>query len=375
MKAFDPVGGQTWQVYPEQGYALEQCAPQPDSPWVLTAGFFDLQVNGFGGHDLNAPGLGPQTVRDLVYLQAAEGVVAFLPTLVTGSFEQIQTNLRSIADARRRWPEVAVAIPGIHLEGPFISPHDGARGAHPPEHVRPPDLDEFARWQAAAEGQITLLTLAPEWPEAPAFIRSVTQQGVRVALGHTMANGEEIQRAVEAGASFSTHLGNGAPAQLPRHPNMLWEQLGNPALEASFILDGHHLPPATARALIGAKTVERSHLISDSVGLGGMPPGVYETSVGGKVEITPQGRPVLYGTPYLAGSVISLRQAVGNAVGRFGFSADQALRMAFHNPCRYMGFQPSSLVLLYWPTGELPQVVLCRVAGRTLYENGGLLES
>lgn len=374
MKALDPITGQTWQVYTQPELALEYASPDPQSPWVLTAGFFDLQVNGFGGLDFNAPGLTPETVRNLVHLQAAEGVVAFLPTLVTGGFEHTRHNLQSIAQACQQWPEVAQAIPGIHLEGPYISPQDGARGAHPLEHVRPPSLAEFEQWQQAAQGRVTLVTLAPEWPGTAEFVAALVAQGIRVALGHTMASGEEIERAVAAGASFSTHLGNGAPAQLPRHPNMIWDQLGNPHLEASFILDGHHLPPITARALIQARGIERSHLVSDSVGLGGMPPGVYDTAVGGRVKITPQGRPVLYGTPYLAGSVISLRQAVGNAVKLCGFSQAQAIQMAFYNPCRYMGFQPAALTLLHWPAEQQPQVALCRVAGRVLFRNGGLLE-
>src|SRR5262249_6132555 len=151
------------------------------------------------------------------------------PTLVTNSFEVIQHGFATLAKACDD-PDLSRAIPCFHLEGPYISPDDGPRGAHPKAHVRAPDWDEFRRWQDAADGRIRLVTLAPEHDSAPTFIEMLTAAGVVVALGHTAATGVRIRDAVRAGARLSTHLGNGCHAQLPRHDNVIWEQLANDGL-------------------------------------------------------------------------------------------------------------------------------------------------
>src|SRR5699024_3206830 len=144
-------------------------------------------------------------------------------------------------------------VPGVHIEGPSISPADGPRGAHPVEHVRPPDLAEFERWQAAGDGLVKLVTLAPEHAGAPGYIRTLAARGVIVALGHSAATPDEVHAAVDAGARLSTHLGNGVAAVLPRHPNLIWTQLADDRLYASFIADGHHLSADTFRAMLRAK--------------------------------------------------------------------------------------------------------------------------
>ena len=149
---------------------------------------------------------------------------------------------------------------GFHLEGPYISPEDGPRGAHPRQFVRPLNLDEFQRFQDAADGHILLLTLAPEWPGAPRFIEEVTRQGVVVSIGHTNAGAEDIHNAVSAGASLSTHLGNAALPFMPRYPNVIWEQLAEDRLMATFIVDGFHLPSSLLRAAWRAKESSRSIL-------------------------------------------------------------------------------------------------------------------
>ncbi len=114
--------------------------------------------------------------------------------------------LRNLAHARETLPEGA-AIEAIHVEGPHISPLDGPRGAHPVRWVRPPDLEEYRRWQDAASGNVRLVTLSPEWPEASRYIEHITRDGVVASIGHTQATPEQIQDAVRAGATLSTHLG------------------------------------------------------------------------------------------------------------------------------------------------------------------------
>lgn len=310
----------------------------PTDLW-LAPGLVDIQVNGFGGHDANAADITPRTIAELAQAVWRSGVTTFCPTIITQSETHLCRSLAAIADACDTDPHLAHAIPCIHVEGPFISPEDGPRGAHPAQFVRPPDLDEYRHWQTAARGRVGLITLAPEWPGAVEFIRAVTDDGVIVALGHTAASSDDIQAAVEAGARLSTHLGNGAHAQLRRHPNYIWDQLAEDRLAASFIFDGHHLPPAVMKTVIRAKGMERSILISDAVALAGLPPGVYETPVGGKVELLPTGRLNLYGTPFLAGSASALADGVANAVRFTDASLAQAVAMASTNPARLLGLR------------------------------------
>ncbi|MFN8928053.1 MAG: N-acetylglucosamine-6-phosphate deacetylase [Rhodospirillales bacterium] len=307
-----------------------------DAPWIAP-GLVDLQVNGWGGLDLNDGRLTAETVAHLVRALAATGVTTLLPTLLTASEESLCDALAAIAAARRADPAVARAIPGVHVEGPSISPDDGPRGAHPRGHVRPPDRDEFDRWQAAAGGLVRLVTLAPEWAEAPSFVRSLAADGVVVAIGHSAADPAAVRAVADAGARLSTHLGNGVAATLPRHPNLIWAQLADDRLSASVIADGHHLPDDTLKAMIRAKGIERSILVSDAVALAGMPPGLYDAAVGGRVELTAEGRLGVAGTPYLAGAARALKDGVATAVRAVGLGLADALRLATANPADLIG--------------------------------------
>ena len=307
-----------------------------DAPWIAP-GLVDLQVNGWGGLDLNDGRLTAETVAHLVRALAATGVTTLMPTLITAPEESLCDALAAIAAARRADPAVARAIPGVHVEGPSISPDDGPRGAHPRGHVRPPDRDEFDRWQAAAGGLVRLVTLAPEWAEAPSFVRSLVADGVVVAIGHSAADPAAVRAVADAGARLSTHLGNGVAATLPRHPNLIWAQLADDRLSASVIADGHHLPDDTLKAMIRAKGIERSILVSDAVALAGMPPGLYDAAVGGRVELTAEGRLGVAGTPYLAGAARALKDGVATAVRAAGLGLADALRLATANPADLIG--------------------------------------
>lgn len=228
----------------------------PDASGVwLAPGFIDLQVNGYAGFDVNADHLSEETILGLAAKLLAAGTTAFLPTIITAPETKILRAVETIARAHHSRPDLAHAIPGIHLEGPHIAPEDGARGAHAAEHVRPPELHEFDRLQQAAKGLIRLVTLSPHWPDAPAYIHELTKRGVIVSLGHTNATLQQISDAVDAGATLSTHLGNGIPAMLPRHPNPIWSQLADDRLRATFIADGHHLPAEILKVMLRAKTI------------------------------------------------------------------------------------------------------------------------
>ena len=226
---------------------------------VTLPGLFDLQVNGFGGVDFNAPDLTADRLDDALEQMRRTGVTRCLPTLITSSFDRFAASARLLSHSSHP------AIAGIHMEGPYVSPDDGYRGAHPRANVATPTLDDFRRRQDAAAGRIVLVTLAPERPGALRLIEHLVDAGIRVALGHTAATAPQIADAITAGATLATHLGNGCPQLLPRHPNVIWDLLAADALAASIIADGHHLPPATVKSLIRAKGARRTILVTDAI--------------------------------------------------------------------------------------------------------------
>ncbi len=306
-------------------------APPGDSPF-LSPGWIDLQVNGFAGVDYNSPRAAHEQIAHSIRALFKTGVTRFFPTVITGSPENMGGALRNLATAKENIAEGA-AMEGFHLEGPYISPDDGPRGAHPARWVRPPNLDEFERLQDASRGNIRLVTLSPEWVEAPGFIESLSRKGVVVSIGHTAATAEQIHAAVNAGATLSTHLGNGAHAVLPRHPNYIWEQLAEDRLAASFIVDGIHLPISFLKTALRAKGLERSLLVTDAVMPAGCPPGPYQLGEV-DVELHPDLSVRLAGGTRLAGSALEMHRAIANVIGLAGISLRDAVALATRNPAR-----------------------------------------
>lgn len=343
---------------------LSPASTVPNDSLYLSPGWLDIQVNGFAGFDMNAPGLQPEDVTQMARRLWAEGVTAFCPTVVTASGAHIERCLRMIATAYETSPDARAAILGIHLEGPYLSPATGTSGAHPAEHIHPPHWDEFCRWQAAAQGLIRIVTLAPEQPGAIDFIRRLTASGIAVAIGHSEASTHDLTAAADAGATLSTHLGNGIAVTIRRHPNPIWDQLADDRLYASVIFDGIHLPASVMRVIIRAKGIDRTLLVSDAVALARMPPGVYNTPVGGPVELHPSGRLNLLGTEYLAGSASSLKDGVENALRLAGCSLAEAIRMAAVNPLKVLRVAaPEANTLFRWEAANQQLTVLAVLRG------------
>jgi N-acetylglucosamine-6-phosphate deacetylase len=302
------------------------------SAFYLAPGFIDLQVNGFAGVDYNHPRTPHEEIARSLRAQFATGVTRLYPTVITGAPAEMLECLRNLAAARESVPD-GHAIDGFHIEGPHISPEDGPRGAHPRQWVRPPDLDEFNRWQDAAGGRVRIVTLSPEWPDATRYIERITREGVVAAIGHTQAAATQIAGAVAAGATLSTHLGNGAHQLLRRHPNYIWEQLAEDRLMADFIVDGIHLDGAFIKSAIRAKTVGRSILVTDASAPAGATPGRYYLA-DQPVDLTEDGRVVLAGTDRLAGSARHKPRGGENLMRLAGLSLADAIRMATLNPAR-----------------------------------------
>jgi len=337
LTGLDPRTGRSLAITIGDGRITSMREGPAHESAYLAPGLIDLQINGYRGHDLNAETLHPQTVVDLAREVARTGVTTFFPTLITQSEDRLIAALQAITEARREDSLTASMIAGIHIEGPSISPQDGPRGAHPHEHIRPPSLAEFDRWQAAAAGLVQLVTLSPHFPEAFGYIAALRNRGVFVSVGHTHCSAAEIHAAAGAGAQLSTHLGNGVAGHLPRHPNMLWAQLADDRFTAMVIADGHHLPDDTLRVILRAKGSERIILVSDLVAVGGLPPGHYQTPIGGDVELTPDGRLGLAGTPFLAGAALPLKDGIAHLVNALDIPLGEALALATTNPGCFAG--------------------------------------
>ncbi len=343
----------------------------------IAPGFIDIQINGFAGVDYNAPEAPHEEIARSLRVMFSTGVTRCFPTVITGDPERMVGALRNLAAAREALPE-GRAMEAFHIEGPHISPEDGPRGAHPQRWVRPPDLNEYKRWQDAAGGLVRLVTLSPEWPEALPYIEALSRDGVAISIGHTKATAEQIQDAVSAGATLSTHIGNGAHAMMARHPNYIWDQLAEDRLNASMIVDGIHLGKAFLKVALRAKGVERSVLITDAVMPAMCKPGRYMLGEV-EVELHEDQSVRMAGGTRLAGSSLRMDRAVGNVMKLAGLTLAEAITMATTNAARagriggrIRGLQPGSradVVKLRMVDGVV-EVLETYLGGRRVFSRG-----
>ncbi len=334
---------------------------------LLCEGFFDIQVNGFAGVDFNRPAVTAEEIRRAVRAMWPHGVTRFLLTVITAPVAPMEDTLRAIARARAQDPVLTRAIPGIHLEGPFLAPADGPRGAHPLTAIQDPDWDLFRRLQDASQGLIRVVTLAPERPGAIELISRLRDAGIIVGIGHTDATEADIDRAVEAGARISSHLGNGAHAVLPRHRNYIQMQMATDALWASIIVDGHHLPHYVVKNILRCKGADRVILITDAMAAAAAPPGNYRLGIV-LTEVGADGYVRLPGTPYLAGSALTMDRALENTAQFAGLSLAEAIGLATRQPRRLFpdlggGLTPGAPADLVVLRAGPPLTVLATVAG------------
>ncbi|PWU04561.1 MAG: N-acetylglucosamine-6-phosphate deacetylase [Terriglobia bacterium] len=343
----------------------------------LAPAWIDLQVNGFAGVDYNDPRTPHEEIARSIRVLFSTGVARFFPTVITGPPQGMLEALRNLSRAKDTLAE-GQAIEGFHVEGPHISGEDGPRGAHPRAWVRKPDFAEFERWQDATNGRIRIVTLSPEWPDAPRYIERIVAAGAVAAIGHTQANASQLSEAVAAGASLSTHLGNGAHAVLPRY-NYIWEQLAEDRLVADFIVDGIHLPVTFLRVALRAKGVERSVLVTDAAAPAGCSPGRYRLGEV-DVELTPDHRVVLAGQQRLAGSALRMDRALETVIRQGGVSLADAVRMATVNAAkagrisrRQLGLVPGERADLvqfrFDPENKRIEIGATWLSGREVYRN------
>ena len=305
-------------------------------PWA-GPGLFDLQLNGYRGIWFSSESLTVDDVETVVMDFARQGIAGCLPTLITNSREAIEHGLSVIRAARVRSELVRLMVPGCHVEGPWISPENGPRGAHPASQVRAAEWTELQHWQQAAGGLVRLVTLAPEVPGVFDILPGLTASGITAAIGHSAAPAALIREAVSRGVRLGTHLGNGCAGMIPRHDNVFWPQLADDRMSCSMIADGWHVPEDMLRCILRCKSPERLVLTCDVSGFGGCAPGRYRTPAV-DVDVLEDGRIVVAGqTQFLAGSGASTGDCVVHFQKVSGLSLAEVWNLASVNPRKLLG--------------------------------------
>src|SRR5665648_32812 len=327
----------------------------------ISPGFFDIQVNGYKGSDYSLEDFSEEHLRNIMTNLAASGTTQHIPTIISSPQERILKNLEIISKVINTSPDIQETIPGIHIEGPFISTEEGPRGCHDPSFIREPDFEEFMQWQEAAEGRIVMVTIAPEREGSMDFIKKVTRTGVKIAIGHTGATPEIIQEAIKAGAQFSTHLGNGSYPILPKANNYIWEQLAADELFAGIICDGFHLPASAVKVFARAKGLEGLILTSDVTLAGGLNPGIYQWG-NMEVEVFKDGHLGLAGRGIGAGGGHLLDWDIAHFIRFTGNNLANTISLCTINPAKIIKMPhnygkleagaPANLTLFHYQTGD-----------------------
>jgi N-acetylglucosamine-6-phosphate deacetylase len=301
----------------------------------IAPGFFDNQVNGFAGVSFafGESDLTPEGIKLATSELWKKGVTTYFPTLTTNSQKVLVTNFKLLANAVND-DKLLGSIPGFHLEGPYINPEDGFRGAHPKQFVRLPDWNEFMEMYTASGENILQVTISPEMEGAQEFIKKCTEKGIVVAVGHHNANKEQLNLAVKNGAKISTHLGNGCANMINRHYNPFWSQLANDDLMISIICDGFHLLPEEIQVFYKVKGVDKTIITSDVTSYAALPPGQYKTQTGETIELTPEGKLHYPAQQVLYGSASPITKGVGYVMKVTGCSLADAIQMASTNPAK-----------------------------------------
>lgn len=295
-------------------------------------GFFDLQVNGYGGVDFNGDDLTPDPLHRACEKLAEDGAAGILATVITDAPDAMCRRLARLAELRGRDPLAGRIVAGFHVEGPFLNEAPGFRGAHPPDAIRPADEALMDRLLDAGGGLIRLVTLAPERDPGLRVTRMLAARGIVVSAGHTDASLDQLRAAIDAGLRMFTHLGNGCPMSLDRHDNVIQRVLSLAGrLWITFIADGVHVPFFALRNYVRLAGVDRSIVVTDAISAAALGPGRYtlgawDLQIGpDRVARSPDGS-------HLVGSAGTMPVSFRNLIDRVGLSETDALRLTRDNP-------------------------------------------
>ena len=310
------------------------CPPGADSidagGLMLVPGLIDLQVNGAFGMDFTTH---PETIWQVGERLIRYGVTSFLPTIVSSPPATIRLAQAVIQDAPPAGYRGARVI-GLHLEGPYLNPQK--QGAHDSTSLFLPDPEIYAQWSPASG--IRLVTLAPELAGALPAIRTLVSNGVLVSAGHSQADFDQAQAGIQAGIRYGTHLFNAMPALDHHQPGLVAALLGDPRLTVGLIVDGIHLHPAMVRLAWNILGAQRTNLVTDAMAALGMPPGDYML---GARAVFMDGSSARLADGRLAGSLLSLDQALRNLMAFTGCSLTEALPTLTRVPARLLGLDSS----------------------------------
>ncbi len=289
---------------------------------TIAPGFIDLQVNGFNGHDAAQ---GAQAISAISRMLPVYGVTGFLATIISSPLDEVE----AFVHAARRASSEGARILGAHVEGPFLNP--AFRGAHDLANLIDPTPDRIAKVLAPAP---RMMTLAPEQPGGLEAVARLHRAGVIVAAGHTGADFELAQRAIEAGVRFGTHLYNAMRGFHHRRPGVTAALLLDERVTVGLIGDGHHLHPATLEEVLRLKPPTRVALTTDQVAAAGAPPGRYR--LGGR-DVTSDGAAVRLEDGTLAGSVATMDELVQQMAKLGETSRERAITAATESPATVLG--------------------------------------
>jgi N-acetylglucosamine-6-phosphate deacetylase len=293
----------------------------------------DLQVNGYAGVDFNADALTADDLHRACARLEADGVEAFLAAVITAPLDVLARRLTRLAELREQDELARRLLVGLHLEGPFLNPAPGFAGAHPPDAMRAANVDDALRLLDAATGLVRIVTLAPERDRGLHVTRRLAAEGVVVAAGHTDASRDELRAGVDAGLVMFTHLGNGCPASLDRHDNVVQRVLSLAGLRwISFIADGIHVPAFALGNYLDRIGLDRAVVVTDAIAAAGLGPGRYPLA-GREVEVDEAGACRYPDEPdHLAGSAATMPRMAELLETRLGLDAEAVRRLTRTNP-------------------------------------------
>ncbi len=301
--------------------------------------YFDLQINGYVGVDFCSGGLDGESMARACEALEADGVGGILATVITDRIDSLCEKLRAMVRFREQDERICRVVRGFHVEGPFLNASPGYIGAHPPDCVVPATPDAAARLLEAGAGLVRLVTLAPENDAGAATVRRLVGEGVTVSAGHCDPDLATLERAIDAGLSMVTHLGNGCPVDLPRHDNFIQRVLSlSDRLWVCYIADGFHVPFFALRNYYRITGPERTIFTTDAITAAGLGPGVYDLS-GEPVEVDEQGVARRPGSPNLAGSTIRGHRLAANLREQLGLDEAGIDRVYRANPMRALGLE------------------------------------